>query len=79
MLWDVGSGKCLKKLTGHTEIVYSLDFSKESSILVSGSADKTIRIWDVLKGISVDSVDVYEIKFTRRNLCLAAGAYKSNN
>ncbi len=46
-LWDIGSGKRIKKMTGHTASIYSLAFSAESSLLVSGSADWTVRCWDV--------------------------------
>ena len=46
-LWDLGSGRCIKKMTGHTASVYSLAFSAESSLLVSGAADWTVRCWDV--------------------------------
>jgi transcription initiation factor TFIID subunit 5 len=34
-------------MTGHTASIYSLEFSAESSLLVSGSADWTVRCWDV--------------------------------
>jgi WD40 repeat protein len=34
-------------MTGHTATVYSLAFSQESSLLVSGGADWTVRCWDV--------------------------------
>jgi len=46
-LWDLGSGKRVKKMTGHVSSIYSLAFSAESSLLVSGSADWTVRCWDV--------------------------------
>jgi transcription initiation factor TFIID subunit 5 len=46
-LWDLGSGRRVKKMTGHTASVYSLVFSAESSVLVSGGADWTVRCWDV--------------------------------
>jgi len=46
-LWDMGSGRRIKKMTGHTASIYSLAFSAESSLLVSGSADWTVRCWDV--------------------------------
>ena len=46
-LWDLGSGRRIKKMTGHTAPVYSLAFSAESSLLVSGGADWTVRCWDV--------------------------------
>jgi transcription initiation factor TFIID subunit 5 len=34
-------------MTGHTSSVYSLAFSAESTLLVSGGADWTVRCWDV--------------------------------
>ncbi|CCM05203.1 uncharacterized protein FIBRA_07412 [Fibroporia radiculosa] len=46
-LWDLGSGKRIKKMTGHTASIYSLAFSAESQMLVSGGADWTVRCWDV--------------------------------
>lgn len=46
-LWDLGSGRRIKKMTGHTASIYSLAFSEEGSLLVSGGADWTVRCWDV--------------------------------
>lgn len=46
-IWDLGSGRRIKKMTGHTASIYSLAFSEESSMLVSGGADWTVRCWDV--------------------------------
>ncbi len=34
-------------MTGHTASIYSLAFSAESTVLVSGGADWTVRCWDV--------------------------------
>lgn len=34
-------------MTGHTAAIYTLAFSAESSLLVSGGADWTVRCWDV--------------------------------
>jgi transcription initiation factor TFIID subunit 5 len=54
-LWDIGSGKRLKKMTGHTASIYSLAFSAESSLLLSGGADWTVRCWDVKSAGGVSS------------------------
>ena len=35
------------QLRGHTDIVYSIAFNSDGKLLVSGSFDKTIRIWDL--------------------------------
>ena len=37
---------------GHHQEVYSLDFSLDGRLLVSGSGDKTARIWDMIDGTS---------------------------
>jgi len=34
-------------MTGHTAPIQSLSFSAESSLLLSGSQDCTVRCWDV--------------------------------
>lgn len=46
-LWDIGSGKMIKSMAGHTSRIHSLAFSMESSVLLSSSSDCTIRMWDV--------------------------------
>ncbi len=46
-LWDVATGKEQATLTGHTGRVYSVSFSPDGKMLVSGSADGTIKVWDV--------------------------------
>ncbi len=37
---------------GHQQEIYSLDFSRDGRLIVSGSGDKTARIWDMLDGTS---------------------------
>ncbi|KAJ2251571.1 hypothetical protein GGI13_003770 [Coemansia sp. RSA 455] len=39
-------------LTGHTGPVYSLAFSQEGTLLLSGSADETVRSWDIKRSSS---------------------------
>lgn len=47
-LWDISSGTLLKKCRGHGKGgVWSLSFSVESTVLTSGGADGTVRVWDV--------------------------------
>jgi transcription initiation factor TFIID subunit 5 len=58
ILWDLGSGKKLKTMTGHTGFIYSVCFSSDSTTLVSGSADNTVRAWNVNKNTPYESRDV---------------------
>lgn len=46
-LWDLASGRRIKKMWGHEERIYSMDFSADGSMLVTGSEDCSVRCWDV--------------------------------
>ncbi len=42
-------------LRGHVQQVYQVAFSSDSRLLVSGSADSTIKVWDLrIKKLLVD-------------------------
>lgn len=43
----MASGRLLTSMQGHTSSIHSLAFSAESTVLVSGGADCTVRVWDV--------------------------------
>lgn len=48
ILWDLASGRRMKQMRGHGKGgVWSLSWSAESTVLVSGGADSTVRVWDV--------------------------------
>ncbi len=48
ILWDLAKGEMIKRCRGHGKGgVYSLSFSVESTVLVSGGHDNTVRVWDV--------------------------------
>ena len=46
-LWDARSGECLQTMTGHHEAVLCLDigYTAQGIYVVSGSDDKTARVW----------------------------------
>ena len=46
-IWEVATGKELRTLTGHSDIVFSVAYSPDGRYLASGSRDKTIKIWQV--------------------------------
>jgi WD40 repeat protein len=47
---DADSGKLLRTLIGHTDMVYSVEFSPNGRLLVAGSGDKSVRLWDATTG-----------------------------
>jgi WD40 repeat protein len=52
MVWDMMTGICVSKLSGHTSKISSLVISPNNSIVISGSYDKTIKIWSIVGAIS---------------------------
>lgn len=42
-----------KTLVGHTNGITALCFSPDNNFIVSGSTDKTIRVWDITTGLQV--------------------------
>jgi WD40 repeat protein len=46
-LWDVGSGRELRRLEGHRGWVSALVFWPDGKMLASSSGDQTIRLWDL--------------------------------
>ncbi|GIW85249.1 MAG: hypothetical protein KatS3mg107_0909 [Gemmataceae bacterium] len=49
-LWDVTEQRIKRILRGHTRAVTSLAFSSDGRTLVTGSADTTVRFWDLTNG-----------------------------
>jgi len=49
-LWDVETGKEIRRLKGHGGSVYSVVFSPDGRLIASGSYDGTIKLWDVETG-----------------------------
>ena len=49
-LYDAQTGEELDLLTGHTDVVISIAFSLDSSVLTSGGSDGTIHLWDTATG-----------------------------
>ena len=43
---EMPSGRLVRTLTGHTDVITSIALSSDEQILVSGSWDESVRIWD---------------------------------
>jgi WD40 repeat protein len=78
-VWNVESKSMLYKLTGHGDVIRCLTFSPDGLMLVSGSRNRTIQIWDVKEGSIKQSLSHYDqvesIAFSPDGEYLAAGSY----
>lgn len=68
----------LRNLTGHSGEITSVAFLPDSSLIASGSTDKTVRLWNPVTGIVVKTLaalndQVNAIAFSADGTILAAG------
>jgi WD40 repeat protein/tRNA A-37 threonylcarbamoyl transferase component Bud32 len=80
-IWQLSTGKLLKKLTGHTAYIAcsAFAFDPRGELLVSGSGDRTLKVWDTktwgeVRTIQEHGGDVKAAAFTRDGKSLATGS-----
>jgi WD40 repeat protein len=49
-IWDRASGRLLRVCRGHRGTILQVEFTRDGRHLVSGSLDKTVRVWDSTTG-----------------------------
>jgi WD40 repeat protein len=52
------SRSCIRVVTGHTDLVRTVQFSSADDILVSGSYDTTVRLWSFSTGAPLSSLNL---------------------
>ncbi|XP_058756704.1 protein ROOT INITIATION DEFECTIVE 3-like [Vicia villosa] len=73
-LWEVETGKLLRKWHGHNTAVTCLVFSEDDSLLISGFKNGSVRVWSLL--MIFDDVrrreasQIYEYSFSDHTLCV---------
>ena len=50
LVYDLESKKELFRLRGHTNTIYTISFSPDGSRILTGAADRTLRLWDAVDG-----------------------------
>ena len=52
-VWDVGSGRELRTLEGHTDHIHGVALSGDGLLAVSVSRDSTVKVWEVASGVPI--------------------------
>jgi len=62
-LWEISTGRLLRTLQGHTDLITSLAFSPDGQTLASGSGteEKIIRLWNVADGRQIQTLDGFTV------------------
>ncbi len=66
---DANTGECIRTLVGHDMLVRALSFDPNSGRLVSGSYDRTVKVWDLKTGRMVREFKgchvshIFDVKF----------------
>ena len=53
LLWDLETGKQLRRFVGHENAVSAVQFSKDGQFVLTASRDNTARLWEMKTGKEV--------------------------
>ncbi len=67
---EISAGRCLRTLEGHRESVSCVCMSTDGRWALSGSKDKTLRLWDVATGRCLRTIEGHTDEVT--SVCLSA-------
>lgn len=72
-LWDLQTQHCVETLVGHRSEVWSLDVSPDETLLVTGSADRELRLWNIEKELLGKQLE--EIVATKEEVSLLNSSF----
>lgn len=78
-IYDFAGGTLHQVLKGHTNVVSDLAFSPDGTLLISGSADNTVKLWQVHNRFHLQQTltghgnDVYAVAALQDNSIVSAG------
>ena len=79
-LQNTAQGETLVEFKGHSNFCFSVKFSPQGNLLVSGSFDETVKIWDVRSGECVATLPAHSdpvtgVDFNRDGTCIVSSSH----
>ncbi|MEG3928389.1 nSTAND1 domain-containing NTPase [Microcoleus sp. T3_D1] len=79
LLNTVSQAAAPNTLGGHANWVYAVSFSPDGKLLATGSADRTVKLWDTTTGKQINTLtghtnEVYAVSFSPDGKLLATGS-----
>lgn len=71
-LWATDHYQPLRMFSGHLADITSTRFHPNSNYVVTGSSDRTIRLWDVLTGNCVRIFTGHKVRNHQRSILICA-------
>ncbi|CAG8660631.1 13301_t:CDS:2 [Acaulospora colombiana] len=63
--WDVTTGQTIRRIPGHLSRINTVAFNQDASVVVSGSFDSTVKIWDLKYGFTSEKSFVMTVVASR--------------
>ena len=60
-----------QELSGHTASIFSMEFSDDGTLLISGGGDQTVRLWSIDQDLVEWNSTAMETKHDNSVVCLA--------
>ena len=80
-IWDLRSGKDVKRIRAHTNEILSMDFNKYENFVATCSTDNTIKVWDLrstteepIMMLTTHTLPVRRVKFSPYHANILASA-----
>ena len=57
-IWAMPSGELVRSINAHMDLVQDVAFAEDNKTLVTGSLDKTVKMWDIVTGQNLMTMNV---------------------
>ncbi|KAL4233353.1 hypothetical protein ACF0H5_008035 [Mactra antiquata] len=78
-VWDISRCLQINTLLGHTAAIFAVDMSEDGKLVITGSADKSVKIWNIetgkcLRWISVSqTTSIMSVSYSKGHLACSYG------